>query len=164
MKSRLTALAGVAMAFALAACSTAPTARSLVQDAVTAMGGAEGLRAIRTITMKGGAGTRSQLQEGRHVGEEEAPATLANVVEVVDLAGGRASIDYEVNNAGFMQHRHEVLTRRGGKGVGIEYVGTRPVIATSVGGLFSWGTQNTPVMTLRRNPTGRSFSARGRTA
>jgi hypothetical protein len=38
-----------------------------------------------------------------------------------------------------------------GKPVGIEIVGTRPIIATSPGGLFSWGTQNSPEFLLRRN-------------
>jgi glyoxylase-like metal-dependent hydrolase (beta-lactamase superfamily II) len=146
---------------AASACSGPPTAKSVVADAVAAMGGAEKLRAIRTITMKGGAGTREQLQESQHVGEAEPPAKLANVIEVVDLANGRASIDYAVDNAGFQQHRHEVLTVRGSKPVGVEYVGTRPVIATSPGGLFSWGTQNTPLMTLRRNPIGILLAASG---
>jgi glyoxylase-like metal-dependent hydrolase (beta-lactamase superfamily II) len=77
-----------------------------------------------------------------------------NVVEIVDLAGGRASLDYEVNEGGFMQHRHEVLTTKDGKPVGIEYVDARPVVATSPGGLFSWGTQNSPEMTLHRNLVG----------
>jgi glyoxylase-like metal-dependent hydrolase (beta-lactamase superfamily II) len=101
--------------------------------------------------MKGGTGTREQLQESVHVGDPEAPAKLSKVNEIVDLAGGRASYDYEIDNAGFMQHRHEVLTKRGDKPVGLDYVGMRPVVATSVGGLFSWGTQNSPEMALRRN-------------
>lgn len=125
----------------------------MVQDAIAAMGG-DKVKAVQTITMKGGAGTRTRLQQTRHVADAEAPGTLANVVEVVDLAGGRASIDYEVNDGGFAQHRHEVLTTRGGKPVGIEYVGMRPVIATSPAGLFSWGTQNSPEMTLHRNIVG----------
>jgi glyoxylase-like metal-dependent hydrolase (beta-lactamase superfamily II) len=153
MKTRsiLAAVLMAAAALTAIACAKTPTARSLVQDAVTAMG-AEKLRAVKTITMKGGAGTREQLQESQHVGDAEKPATLANLVEIVDLAGGRASMNYEIDNDGFKQHRHEVLTTRGGKPVGVEYVDPRPVVATSPGGLFSWGTQNTPVMTLRRSP------------
>ena len=150
-RTTLAAVLGMACA-AASACSTAPTGKSVIGDAVAAMGGSEKLRSIRTITMKGGAGTRAQLQESQHVGEAEPPATLTNVIEIVDLAANRASIDYEIDNAGFKQHRHEVLTTRGGKAVGVEYVGDRPVIATSPGGLFSWGTQNTPVMTLHRHP------------
>jgi glyoxylase-like metal-dependent hydrolase (beta-lactamase superfamily II) len=132
-------------------CSKAPTAKSVAQDAVTAMGGTAKLQSIRTITMKGGTGTREQLQESVHVGDPEAPGKLTKVTEIVDLAGARASLDYDIDNDGFMQHRHEVLTKRGDKAVGVEYVGMRPVVATSVGGLFSWGTQNSPEITLRRN-------------
>ena len=163
-KTMATAVAGAWIVTSALACSTAPTAKSLAADAVAAMGGPGGndkLNAIKTITMKGGAGTRDQLQESQKVGEAEPPATLANVVETVDLAGGRASIDYEIDNAGFKQHRHEVLTTRGGKAVGLEYVDPRPVIATSPGGLFSWGTQNTPVMTLQRNPVAILLAAAG---
>ena len=153
MKTRLIPAVFLVAAAALTAtaCAKPPTAKILVHDAVTAMG-AEKLRAVKTITMKGGIGTREQLQESQHVGDAEKPGTLANVVEIVDLAGGRASMNYEIDNDGFKQHRHEVLTTRGGKAVGVEYVDPRPVVATSPGGLFSWGTQNTPVMTLRRNP------------
>ena len=136
-----------------AACSSAATSKSVVQDALAAMGG-DKVKAVQTITMKAGTGTRTRLQQTRHVSDAEEPGTLKNVVEVVDLAGGRASIDYEINEGGFAQHRHEVLTTRGGKPVGIEYVDTRPVIATSPNGLFAWGTQNSPEMTLRRNVLG----------
>src|SRR6185503_4833352 len=108
MKPRLTILAAMLTALAAGwACSTSkvPTAKSLAQDAITAMGGTAKLQSIRTITMKGGTGTREQLQESVHVGDQEAPAKLSKVTEIVDLAGGRASFDYEIDNAGFMQHR-----------------------------------------------------------
>ena len=153
MKPRVTMLAAaMAMVWATAtACSTAPTAKILARDALAAMGGADRLQGIKTITMKGGTGTREQLQESVRVGDPEPPAKLSKVAEIIDLAGGRASLDYEIDNAGFVQHRHEVLTKRGDKAVGVDYVGTRPVVATSVGGLFSWGTQNSPEIALRRN-------------
>src|SRR5262249_60100719 len=83
--------------------------------------------------------------------DQENPGQLKNVVDIVDLAKGRASLDYELENGGFMQHRHEILTKLGDKAVGVEIVGTRPIIATSPGGLFSWGTQNSPEFLLRRN-------------
>lgn len=146
MKSRY--LLGMAALFT-AACSTAPTGKSLVNDAITAMGG-DKLKAAQIIAMKGGSGTRNRLQEQRRVTDAEEPGTLKNVIEIVDINGGRASIDYQVNEGGFMQHRHEVLTARDGKPVGIEYVDMRPVIATSPGGLFSWGTQNSPELSLNR--------------
>ncbi|HEX5108776.1 MAG TPA: MBL fold metallo-hydrolase [Vicinamibacterales bacterium] len=150
MTSRFVAMMSAVLAVGTAACS-APTARSLSDEAMAAMGGADKVRAIRTITMKDGAGTRDQLLEPRHVGEAEPSAKLSKVTEIVDLAGGRASLHYVIDNAGFMQDRHEVMTRRNGKLVGLDYVGMRPVVATSVDGLFSWGTQNNPEITLRRS-------------
>jgi glyoxylase-like metal-dependent hydrolase (beta-lactamase superfamily II) len=150
MTSRFPVIFAGVVALAGAGCST-PTAKSLSDDALTAMGGADKVRAIRTITMKEGTGTREQLLEPRHVGQDEAPAKLSKVTEIVDLADGRASMHYVIDNDGFMQDRHEVMTKRSGKLVGLDYVGMRPVVATSVDGLFSWGTQNNPEITLRRN-------------
>src|SRR5215510_12131958 len=150
MTSRFAVIFAGLAAVSASACST-PTAQSLSDEALTAMGGADKVKAITTITMKDGSGTREQLLEPRHVGEAEPPATLSKVTEIVDLADGRASMHYVIDNAGFMQDRHEVITRRGGKLVGLDYVGMRPVVATSVDGLFSWGTQNNPEITLRRS-------------
>ncbi len=153
MPLRYPALLAAVMAVVAAACSR-PTVQALTAEALGAMGGADKVAAIKTITMKDGAGTREQLLEARHVGEAEPPAMLSKVTEIVDLANGRASMHYVIDNAGFMQDRHEVLTKRGDALVGLEYVGTRPVVATSVGGLFSWGTQNNPEILLRRNVVG----------
>ncbi len=150
MTSRFAAFLAGVMAVAAAACS-APTTKSLSDEALAAMGGADKVKAIKTITMKDGTGTREQLLEPRHVGEAEPPAKLSKVTEIVDLASGRASMHYLIDNAGFVQDRHEVLTTRGGKLVGLDYVGMRPVVATSPDGLFSWGTQNNPEITLRRS-------------
>ena len=138
--------------FALSACSSVPTAKSLAQESAGAMGGIEKLQSIKTLSMKGGEGTRLRMGQMVKATDEEGAGQLKNVVDVADLANGRASLDYELQNGGFMQHRHEILTKRGDKLVGIEIVGTRPVIATSPGGLFSWGTQNSPDFFLRRNP------------
>jgi hypothetical protein len=134
------------------ACSSAPNAREIAQEGVTAMGGVEKLEAIKTLSMKGGSGTRLRLGQTVRAGDSEDAGQLKNVVETVDLANGRASLDYELHLAGFMQHRQEILTKHGDNHVGIEIVGKRPVIATSPGGLFSWGTQNSPEFLLRRNP------------
>jgi glyoxylase-like metal-dependent hydrolase (beta-lactamase superfamily II) len=150
MTSRFAVIFAGLAAVSAAACST-PTAQSLSDEALAAMGGADKVKAIRTITMKDGAGRREQLLEPRHVGEDEPPATLSKVTEIVDLSDGRASMHYVIDNAGFMQDRHEVMTKRAGKLVGLDYVGMRPVVATTVDGLFSWGTQNNPDITLRRN-------------
>jgi len=42
----------------LSACAAPPTPRKLAQDAVAAMGGMEKLQGIKTLSMKGGTGTR----------------------------------------------------------------------------------------------------------
>src|SRR4051812_40574394 len=153
MKSRIFAVFAAVVVATWAACSSTPTGKSLVNDAISAMGG-DKLKAVQTVSMKGGAGTRTRLQQTRHVSDPEEPGTLSGVIEIVDLAGGRASLDYQVKEGGFGQHRHEVLTTRSGKPVGIEYVDMRPVVATSPGGLFSWGTQNSPEIALHRNVIG----------
>ena len=149
IRQRLIALITTALLFT--ACSAAPAPRQLAKDAVTAMGGAEKLQSIQTVSMKGGAGTRMRLGQTQKATDADAPGQLKDVIEIADLANGRASLDYTLQIGGFMQHRHEVLTKRGDKPVGVDYVGTRPVIATSPGGLFSWGTQNSPEFLLRRN-------------
>ena len=56
--------------------------------------GGDTLKAVQTITMRGGAGTRTRLQEQRHATDAEDPGSLKNVVEIVDVAGGRASIGW----------------------------------------------------------------------
>jgi glyoxylase-like metal-dependent hydrolase (beta-lactamase superfamily II) len=116
------------------------------------MGGMEKLQSIKTLSMKGGTGTRLRLGQMAKATDEEKPGQLTNVVDIADLSNGRASLDYEVKMGDFTQHRHEVLTKRADKPVGIEIVGARPIIATSAGGLFSWGTQNSPEFWLKRNP------------
>ena len=160
MKARFLLLISAISALSSTACSSTPTGKSVVSDAIAAMGG-DKLKTAQTISMKGGSGTRGRLQEQRRVTDPDEPGTLADVVEIVDLAGNRASLDYQFKEGGFGQHRHEVLTTRGGKPVGIEYVDMRPVVATSPGGLFSWGTQNSPEIALHRNLVGILIDAAG---
>src|SRR5262249_21648937 len=136
----------------LNACSSAPTARKLAQDAVAAMGGAEKLQSIKTLTMKGGTGTRTRIGQMVTATREDLQGQLKDVVDIVDLASGRASLDYTLQfGAEYMRHRHEILTKKDDKLVGIEIVDARPIIATTPGGLFSWATQNSPEFLLRRN-------------
>jgi hypothetical protein len=142
------------LAFALiglGGCSSEPNTRQLAQDAATAMGGVDALRAVRTISMSGGSGTRTRLGQTVRVGDAETTGQLENVEEIVDLANGRASMHYVITNGGFKQDRHEILTKRDGSPVGIEIIPNRPIVASSVSGLFSWGTQNSPAFLLRRN-------------
>ena len=68
------------VAFFLSACA-APTGRKIAQESAAAMGGAEKLQAIKTITMKGGTGTRLRLGQMRKATDEEAPGTLSDVIE-----------------------------------------------------------------------------------
>jgi glyoxylase-like metal-dependent hydrolase (beta-lactamase superfamily II) len=146
------ALGIVGIALALAGCSSAPTARQLGEDAVAAMGGAERLRGVRTLTMTGGVGTRYRLGQTVRVGDMETAATLKNVTETVDRANGRAALDYELQLGPFGQHRREILTKTAeGRPVGLEDVAGRPLAVMSPSGLFSWGTQNHPEFLLKRN-------------
>jgi len=163
MKLRVLPVFAAVAAVVSAACSSTPTGKSVVSDTISAMGG-DKLKAVQTVSMKGGAGTRTRLQQTRHVSDPEEPGTLTDVIEIVDLAGGRASLDYQVKEGGFGQHRHEVLTTRAGTPVGIEYVDMRPVVATSPRGLFSWGTQNSPEIALHRNLIGILLDAAGNAA
>ena len=113
----------------LSACSAPPTTRKLAQDAVAAMGGVERLQSVKMLTMKGGTGTRMRLGQMVKATDEETPGQLKDVVDIVDLANGRASLDYALQIGDFMQHRHEILTKKSEKLIGIDIVGTRPIIA-----------------------------------
>jgi glyoxylase-like metal-dependent hydrolase (beta-lactamase superfamily II) len=140
-------------AFWLAGCSSV-SQRQLAQDALTAMGGADKVMAIQTLSMTGGKGTRTKVGQPMTADGKDQVGQLANDVEVLDLANGRAYSDYEITVGTFMQHRHEVLTKTegaGGKPVGIESI-DGVTFATTPGGLFSWGTQNSPEWMLKRNP------------
>lgn len=143
--------AGIAVL--LAGCSGGPpSTQQLAQDAIDAMGGRQQLEAVRTIAMRDGEGTRYRLGQSVKAGDPDQPAKLTQVVESVDLAGGRAALDYALlSPSGFQQSRKEVLTRQDGRLVGIETVPGRPVVAMSPSGLFSWGSQNSPAFLLRRS-------------
>jgi hypothetical protein len=141
-----------ALAAIATACSSAPTTQQLAQEAAQAMGGRERLQHVQTITMREGEGSRYRLGQSVKAGDADQPGTIREVVEIADLAGGRASLDYALlSSSGFQQRRKEVLTKKDGRLVGIETVPGRPVTVTSSSGLFSWGTQNHPDFLLRRN-------------
>jgi glyoxylase-like metal-dependent hydrolase (beta-lactamase superfamily II) len=148
--ARLFTIVGIAVG--LAGCSSTPPARQLGQDALAAMGGADRVRGVQTLMMKGGVGTRLRLGQTVKVGDMETPATLKNVTETFDLANGRAALDYELQLGPFGQHRREILTKTAdGRPVGLEDVAGRPLAVVSPSGLFSWGTQNHPEFLLKRN-------------
>ena len=135
-----------------AGCSTTPTTQSLARDAAAAMGGEDKLKAVQSVVMRGGTGSRFRLGSTTRATDPEPGASLTNVVETVDIASGRAALDYELKNGDFTQHRQEILTKKDGKPVGLDQVGTRPLAVMSPAGLFSWGTQNSPEFLLTRNP------------
>src|SRR5688572_1453800 len=113
------ALIVIATALCLAGCSSTPTARQLGQDAVAAMGGAERVQGVRTLTMKDGIGTRFRHGQTVRVTDPEPPAMLKNVTETLDRADNRAALDYELQIGGFGQHRREILTKKNGRPVGL---------------------------------------------
>jgi hypothetical protein len=145
------ALALIGTALSLAGCSSTPSARQLGQDALAAMGGAERVQGVTTLTMKGGAGTRFRHGQTVKVGDAEPPAVLKNVTETLDRQNNRAALDYELQIGPFGQHRREILTKKDGRAVGLEDVAGRPLAIMSPSGLFSWGTQNHPEFLLKRN-------------
>ena len=123
------------------------------------MGGADKLMAIQTLTMSGGKGTRTRLGQSSDPTGKDKVGQLANDTEVIDLANGRAYSDYQITVDDFVQHRHEVLTKaEGGKAIGIESI-DGVTFVTTPGGLFSWGTQNSPEWMLRRNPVSIALAA-----
>jgi glyoxylase-like metal-dependent hydrolase (beta-lactamase superfamily II) len=128
--------------------------RQLAQDAVTAMGGADKLMAIQTLTMSGGTGTRTKVGQAMTATGPDQVGELSNDVETLDLANSRAAFDYDIKVGDFTQHRHEVLTKfgegAGGKPIGIESI-ENVTFASTPSGLFSWGTQNSPEWLLKRN-------------
>lgn len=154
---RVLIIAGITAS--LSACSGTPTARQLGQDAVAAMGGAERLQGVRTLTMKGGVGTRQRLGQTVKVSDSETVATLKNVTETLDRANNRAALDYEIQIGPFGQHRREILTKKNDRPVGLEDVAGRPLAVTSPSGLFSWGTQNHPEFLLKRNAIAAALAA-----
>jgi glyoxylase-like metal-dependent hydrolase (beta-lactamase superfamily II) len=126
------------------------TTAELAQGLVEAMGGRAALEAVQTIVLSGD-GTRTRMGQIAVTGGEDPMGSLAGVTETLDLSQGRAALDYDVVSGGFMQHRTEVLTTFEGEPVGWATGPNRPNIVTSPNGLFSWATQNSPEMLLKRN-------------
>jgi glyoxylase-like metal-dependent hydrolase (beta-lactamase superfamily II) len=155
------ALAIVAITVGLTACSSAPTARQLGQDAIAAMGGIDRVQGVKTLTMNGGVGTRFRHGQTVKVGDVEPAGMLKNVVETLDRETERAALDYELQIGPFGQHRREILTKFNGRPIGLEDVAGRPLAVMSPSGLFSWGTQNHPEFLLKRNVIAVALAASG---
>jgi glyoxylase-like metal-dependent hydrolase (beta-lactamase superfamily II) len=148
----------------LQACSESapPPASVPVAPAVTAaqitvamqdgMGGLAALQGVRTLVQKGG-GTRRHFGQIPATGAADPQGVLSELTETIDLDNGRAAFDNVVQiGEGFTQHRTEAYTTYKGQPLGWGTTAGRPNIVTSVNGLFSWATHNTPEILLRRNP------------
>lgn len=155
---------GITLILGLAACSDSPPAEPMAQPGealpardvadsmLEAMGGLDALRSVQSIVMEGD-GSRNRLGQIPETGGIDPDATLSGVTETIDFVNGHAAFDNDVViGGGFSQHRTEVLTTWQGQKIGWGTTQGRPNEATSVNGLFSWATQNTPAMLLRRNP------------
>jgi glyoxylase-like metal-dependent hydrolase (beta-lactamase superfamily II) len=130
--------------------SATRTTAELAERLADAMGGRAALEGVQTIVLSG-AGTRTRMGQIAVTGGEDGMGQLSAVTETIDLANGRAAFDYDVTVGDFRQHRTEVLTTFEGMPVGWSTGPGRPNIATSPNGIFSWATQNSPEMLLRRN-------------
>ncbi|HWK55193.1 MAG TPA: MBL fold metallo-hydrolase [Hyphomicrobiales bacterium] len=141
----------------LAGCSDATpeppsTAAGVSEALLRTMGGREALEAVATLRFFGG-GRRLHLGQMHAAGAAEPPGMLSELVETIDLANGSAAFDNWIELPdGFRQHRTEVYTHYQGQPMGWATGTGRPSVATSVNGLFSWATHNSPEFLLRRNP------------
>lgn len=131
--------------------TVAVTAAELTMDMLDTMGGRAALDSVQTLVQKGG-GTRRHFGQIPATGAADPEGLLSNLTETIDLANGRAAFDNRVQiGEGFSQHRTEAYTTYMGQPLGWGTTEGRPNHVTSVNGLFSWATHNTPEMLLRRN-------------
>jgi glyoxylase-like metal-dependent hydrolase (beta-lactamase superfamily II) len=130
--------------------SAEPTTAELARRFVDAIGGRAALEGVHTMVLRG-EGTRTRMGQLTTGDGEDPMGGLRGVTETIDLANGRAAYDYEVTFGDFGMQRTEVFTTFEGTPVGWNTGPGRPNIAVSPNGLFSWATQNSPEMLLRRN-------------
>ncbi len=159
LRNLLLVLSGIVL---LSACSepapetSAPaapavTAAELTSALLTTMGGLEALQSVQTLVHKGG-GIRQHFGQIPATGAADPEGVLSGLTETIDLANSRAAFDNMVQiGDGFSQHRTEAYTTYMGQTLGWGTSEGRPNHVTSVNGLFSWATHNTPAMLLRRN-------------
>jgi glyoxylase-like metal-dependent hydrolase (beta-lactamase superfamily II) len=131
--------------------SAAVSAAELAAGMLDTMGGRAALESVEILVQKGG-GTRRHFGQIPATGAEDPPGRLTDLTETIDLAGDRAAFDNVVQiGEDFSQHRTEAYTRYMDQPLGWATTEGRPNTVTSVNGLFSWATHNTPEMLLRRN-------------
>lgn len=138
-----------------AAAPAEPGEVSTTGDAVNAMldslGGLEALRGVDNLVLRG-SGSRRHLGQIPETGGEDPVGELPMLTEIIDLENGRAAFDNDVLiGGGFQQHRTEVLTVHQGEPLSWGTTEGRPNQVTSVDGIFSWATHNSPEWLLRRN-------------
>lgn len=129
--------------------SAPPTTAALAQRLVERMGGIDALNGVETLVGRG-SGMRTRIGQIRIAGGEDWTLRVEQT-ETIDLANGRAAFEYTISNDQFNMQRTEVYTSFEGQPIGWNTGPGRPQIATSPNGLFSWATQNSPQMLLRRN-------------
>jgi glyoxylase-like metal-dependent hydrolase (beta-lactamase superfamily II) len=132
------------------AAAETPTTAALATRLIETLGGRAALESVETLVLRG-AGARTRMGQIAFTGGEDGVGQLNGVTETLDLANGRAAFDYDVVNGDFTQHRTEVFTTFEGARIGWNTGPDRPKVATSPNGIFSWATQNSPEMLLRRN-------------
>jgi glyoxylase-like metal-dependent hydrolase (beta-lactamase superfamily II) len=115
-----------------------------------AMGGRAPLQRIAIVELHG-AGTRTRMGQIPATGADDPTGALLDLTETIDLANGRAAFEVGIVNGDFSQRRTEVFTRYRDRAIGWATTEGRPNNVTSANGLFSWATQNSPEMLLRRN-------------
>jgi len=135
----------------IAPVAAAVTAAQLTADMLDTMGGRSALEDVQTLVQKGN-GTRSHLGQIPATGAEDPPGRLTDLTETIDLANERAAFDNVVQiGAEFSQHRTEAYTTYKDQHLGWGTTEGRPNEVTSVNGIFSWATHNSPETLLRRN-------------
>lgn len=127
-----------------------PTTGQVLQTMFDNMGGLEALESVDNLILNG-SGFRRHVGQIPETGGEDPVGQLPELTEVIDLANGRAAFDNDIVIGDFQQHRTEALTYYQGEQLAWGTTEGRPVQVTSVDGIFSWATHNTPEMLLRRN-------------
>jgi glyoxylase-like metal-dependent hydrolase (beta-lactamase superfamily II) len=136
-----------------------PPAAELAQALFAAMGGQALLEDAR-ILVQTGSGIRNHLGQIQVAGGPDPKATLDPLEEIIDLQNGHAAFRNTVLiEGGFAQSRTEVSTSYMGQRLGWGTTGGRANIVTSMNGLFSWSTHNSPEFLVRRNPIAVALSA-----
>jgi glyoxylase-like metal-dependent hydrolase (beta-lactamase superfamily II) len=137
----------------LLGCAGDPGSRTVVDEAITAMGGLDKLQAVESIVRRG-AGSRTMIGQVRTADEAPTAATLTNYTEALEFGGGRAMVEYDLAFGAFEQHRVEAITKQG-RGIDAAPVGYQMIndrgSVVSTDALLSYSAFDTPAMALQRD-------------